>query len=493
MDAWFPNSQTQGEPPDTDKVRSLIEKIGDLHQGTLSFAPGTLIVDEGERNEQVFVILEGEVQMLKRSSTNPALEVDRFGPGDLLGLTSFWSHEPSFLQSKALGPVKCLAIGAGDLDELIRRDPEVRLTIHRLFISNLSNRYRRMILLNVRVAELGDALEREHAQLKQAMHDLEQTRNRMIHQEKLAILGQLLAGIAHEINNPCAALARGVETLTADLPGLFAPGGALEDHADHGHFLAAGLSSPFRAAGEKRERLQSVLARYPRIPRDLARRIAALEDTDRERLQIPRDGNLQDKHRQRIEEHLSLHEIGSALRGVHLSAERIQKLVISLKNYGKQDQAEWQILDLREGIRDTLTVLNNRLKHYDLVLDLDEIPRIEAIGGEMNQVWTNLLVNACQATPEGGRIAIRTRTDGNAILVEVSDRGTGIHPDYLERIFETNFTTRKSRSEFGLGLGLAISRDIVEKHNGTIHASNNPDGGACFRVTLPVAQDRIRS
>lgn len=486
MDLYPRTTPPSGKQPDPEKVRSLIDKIGDLHKGTLSFPPGTLMIDEGEQNDHVYVILEGEVQMLKRSSTNPALEVDRFGPGDLLGLTSFWSREPSFLQSKSIGAVKCLAITSEDLDELIRRDPEVRLTIHRLFISNLSNRYRRMISLNVRVAELGDALENEHARLKQAMHDLEQTRNRMIHQEKLATLGQLLAGIAHEINNPCASLARGVETLVEDLPRLFEKGGALEDHAEEGRFLAAGFASPFRAAGEKRERLQRVLSRFPEIPRALARRIAALEEADIERLKLPKNGKLKERESRRIGEMLSLHEIGGALRGVRLSAERIQNLVVSLKNYGKQDQAEWQWLDLREGIRDTLTVLNNRLKHYDVHLDLNDIPLVEAIGGEMNQVWTNLLVNACQATPEGGRISIRTETIDSVIQIEFADSGTGIHPDFLEKIFETNFTTKKTRSEFGLGLGLAISRDIVEKHNGRIEARNNPDGGACFRIRIPV-------
>ena len=154
--------------------------------------------------------------------------------------------------------------------------------------------------------------------------------------------------------------------------------------------------------------------------------------------------------------------------------------MISLKNYGRQDQDIWEPTDLREGIRDTLTVLNNRLKHYAVRLQLDPIPITRRNAGEMNQVWTNLITNACQATPEGGTITISTATppDESALFITVTDSGIGIPPDHLEQIFETNFTTKTSKSEFGLGLGLAISKEIIAKHDGRITAENMTNGGA---------------
>ncbi|MGF1530271.1 MAG: ATP-binding protein [Puniceicoccaceae bacterium] len=483
LDPTFPHGAPQTVP---DRVRALVEKLGDLQKGTLHFPQGSIIVEENEQNEHVYVILDGEVQMLKHSSINPSLEVDRFGPGDLLGLTSFWSREPSFLRSVALTEVRCLAIDSFDLDQLTRRDPEVRLIIHRLFISNLSNRYRRMISLNVRVAELGDALHREHAQLKQAIHDLEQTRNRLIHQEKLATLGQLLAGIAHEINNPCAALSQGVESLNQALPQLLDPTHAIPPQPVHLSLFLAGLEASYPTTEDKRSRRDALLSRHPELPRSLARRLARLAPDLLPTLQLPSKGSLKSKDLQRIESLLATYELGTHLRSIRLSSERIQKLVVSLKNYGRQDQPQAELFDLRDGIHDTLTVLNHRLKNYQLSLDLQEIPKVLVVGSEINQVWTNLLTNACQATPTGGHLRITASVDEESVIVQVIDSGTGIRPDLLERIFETNFTTKNTKSDFGLGLGLAISREIIEKHAGSIQATNNPDGGATFTVRLPL-------
>ncbi|MFU8848415.1 MAG: sensor histidine kinase [Opitutales bacterium] len=478
--------ERQGGRGNPDRLEALVAKLRDLNKSTVSFEAEQMLLEEGELNTFVYVILEGEVAMLKRGERGMVMEVDHFGPGDLLGLTSFWTQEPSFLASRALSRVRCLRIEAKDMEQLVHRDPGFGRTIHQLFISNLSNRYRRMIGLNVRVAELSEALKAEHKQLKAAMSELEETRNQLVHKEKLATLGQLLAGIAHEINNPCAALSHGVTRLREGLISAFTSGKNSVALKDEAQMLLAGLDAPYRSAEEKRARMEQVLQRYPRLKRSLARRLAHLDDAVFDRLGLTANGATGPRDVERIEAQIEFYEIGVYLRSVDLSSERIQKLVQSLKNYNKPDQEAWQDCDLSEGIRDTLVVLNNRLKHYDLVVDLDPVPPVRGIGSEINQVWTNLLVNATQATGAGGRIEIKMRASGKWVEVRIADSGTGIDPAYFEKIFELNFTTKKTKTDFGLGLGLSIAREIVEKHGGRIRAENSPSGGAVFVVQLPL-------
>jgi len=488
MDAFIQSPGDENDDlNDPIKVQNIVQKIRHLKKETVSYAPDAPIINEGESNAFIYVILEGSVQLLKHGQTKASMPVDRFGPGDLLGLTSFWSQQPSFLSSKAITAVNCLRLRNEDVEQLVHEDPAFGKTVHRIFISNLSKRYRRMIALNIKVAELGNALEHEHAQLKQAMQDLESTRNQLVHQEKLATLGQLLAGIAHEINNPCAALNRGVDNLIRILPTLFDTTHVFGKFNQEGRMLTAGMNCPYWSAEEKRSRMHQLLEQYPNIKRPLARRMAQLDEHTFRSLHLPDHGSLADKTIARISNLFDFYEIGNYLRSVQLSSDRIHKLVISLKNYGKHDEATWQMFDLRDGIRDTLTVLNNRLKHYRIQLRLDPIPPIYGSGSELNQVWTNLLINAIQATESGKTIAISTeQTDPHSIMIQFSDAGTGIQPHLLEKIFEANFTTKKSKSDFGLGLGLAISKEIIEKHGGNIQASNRAEGGACFTITLPV-------
>lgn len=494
MDTFIQSDDDSKLGIEPDKLRTIIDKVRELNKETVTFEPDEPILNEDQQNTHLYVILKGQIQLLKRGQTKAKMPVDKFGPGDLLGLTSFWTHQPSFLSSRAVTTVTCLRLKNEDVEQLVHQDPEFGQTLHRVFISNLSKRYRRMIDLNIKVAELSNALEHEHRQLKKTMSDLEKTRNQLVHQEKLATLGQLLAGIAHEINNPCAALSHGVDNLIAKLPALFEKNNVLGTFPKEAAMLKAGLTSPYWSAEKKRKRMSCLLERYPDIKRSLARRIAQLDDSSVERLKLPNHRTLSHQSIAHISTLIDFYELGNYLRGIHLSTQRIHQLVVSLKNYGRHDEAEWQMLDLREGIHDTLTVLNNRLKHYNVELDLKDIPATYCIGSEINQVWTNLLINACQATEKGSTLSISTRqNDDHTITIEFSDTGTGIPEPLLEKIFELNFTTKKTKSDFGLGLGLAIAKDIIEKHGGTIKASNRSEGGACFTINIPIRNPTLKT
>ncbi|MEN8791707.1 MAG: ATP-binding protein [Lentimonas sp.] len=476
-------STDNDELAQVQKIGNLMARFKDLQPETMRFKAGSTILIEGDANECVYVIVSGTVDMLKQSKeTAHNMQIDTFGAGDLIGLTSFWTKQPSFLASKAQTAVTCLRFNASDFEKLVNTDAVFREAIHQLFISNLSGRYRRMISLNVKVAELSEKLENEHQQLKEAMTELKQTRNRLVHQEKLATLGQLIAGIAHEINNPCAALMQGVDRLSNSLPTLLSIDATSDNFELEAQLLQAGIDCPYWSAEEIRRRMDDIGKQYPELKRSLVRRISPITS---EALALI-ESELRSKNPDRLQQLLDCFEIGTALRSTRIASSRIQALVVSLKNYGKQDQEEWQLLDLRDGLRDTLTVLSNQLKQYTLDLKLNPIEPTYCIGGEMNQVWTNLIINACQATPCGGQIHISTEQDNRELVITVTDSGTGIKEALIEKIFEANFTTKKTKSSFGLGLGLAISKEIIEKHGGSIAATNAPLGGARFTVRIPV-------
>jgi signal transduction histidine kinase len=186
---------------------------------------------------------------------------------------------------------------------------------------------------------------------------------------------------------------------------------------------------------------------------------------------------------------VEMFEIGTLVRSMRVAAERIGGIVRSLKGYSRQDQAELAEVDLRDGLRDTLVLFGYRLKRFQVVVDLPVPLRVRGRPGELNQVWTNLILNACEAMGERGTLTLSGGTEPGAVWVRVQDTGPGVPPALLERIFESGFTTKKpdDPAKGGLGLGLAIARSIVEQHGGRLTVQNVPGGGAAFTVRLPAA------
>lgn len=466
-------------------IRSLLEGSAQLQSAVIHLPAGTAILSEGEANDSVYILLEGEVILQKRDELGKNIQTDHFTPGALLGLTSFWSGTRSFVSSVCLTQVSCLKLDRSTFDQQMQAGDAFSHSLQTLFIDNLSERYRRMVALNMKVVRLSRTLEAERDQLRTALQNLEEAQGRLVHQEKLATLGQLLSGIAHEINNPCAALVSSSEQLASTLQGLFAQLGASDCGGQHLDLLNAGLQSDFIGTDEKRQRLASIQARYPALPRPFARRLAALPEDYFHALLLPSATNEADVLRQ-WEPRLPFFEAGFLLHSVQLSGKRIGDLVLSLKNYGRRGGEIKEEVDLVTSMQDTLRVLRSKLQPHRVHLDASPLPSVWINPGEINQVWTNILINAADAMGSGGEIWISTRLNGRLTQVQIADNGPGIPDPDLERIFETNFTTKNSSKSFGLGLGLTISRNIVTKNGGTLTAINRPEGGAVFTVSLPL-------
>ncbi len=280
-----------------------------------------------------------------------------------------------------------------------------------------------------------EALKREKAEQIILIGKLEQAQNQLLQSEKMASIGQLAAGVAHEINNPVGFVNSNLGTLKNYVEQLFAVIDAYEAceavHAIH--------SEPLIAAKQA--------ADLGFLRQDI---VALLGES--------RDG-----------------------------LERVKKIVQDLKDFSHVDEAEWQQADLNAGLESTLNVVWNELKYKtEVVKDYGELPLIECLPFQLNQVFLNLLMNAAHAIAEHGTITLRTGTEDGGVWVEIADTGCGIPPENLKRIFDPFFTTKPVGK--GTGLGLSLSYGIVQRHHGRVEVTSELGKGTAFRLHLPLRQ-----
>ncbi|AZT82304.1 histidine kinase [Marinobacter sp. NP-4(2019)] len=259
---------------------------------------------------------------------------------------------------------------------------------------------------------------------------LEQANRQLLQSEKMAAIGQLAAGVAHEINNPVGYVYSNLQSLESYLSDLF----RLTDAVD-----SAASIDDLRAIKQN-------------IDYDF------LRDDLNDLLAESREG-----------------------------IERVKTIISAMKDFSHIEEEEFKPADLHRGIETTLNLVNNELKYKaEIIKEFTDIPEVECIISQINQVVMNLLINAAHAIDDFGRITIRTRHQQDKVVVEVEDTGKGITQDNLNRIFEPFFTTKPIGK--GTGLGLSLSFNIIEKHNGRIDVHSVPGEGTCFRITLPASQ-----
>lgn len=339
---------------------------------------------------------------------------------------------------------------------------------------------------------------------KKRYRDLERAyleQEMMLHQtEKLATLGQLSAGMAHELNNPAAAAQRGAGQLARMLAELAAanlqlaaspitPGqqgviAALNDLA-RARAASPSASDPLEAGDREQEIERALTAQGVEVAWIHAAALAACGLTS-EDLQ-PLLGAFTDGQATGAVAQLSATcSLNGAISEIHTSLGRITQIVAALKAYSYMDQAPVQLLDVHDGLNNTLVIMRATLNERIRVITdyAPDLPRIEGYGSELNQVWTNILDNAIAAMDGGGEIAVRTRLDAPWAVIEFHDSGAGVPVGIQSRVFDPFFTTKPPGA--GAGLGLTISHNIiVQKHRGQISLFSEP-GNTCFQVRLPL-------
>jgi signal transduction histidine kinase len=278
----------------------------------------------------------------------------------------------------------------------------------------------------------------KQSELSELNAKLSAAQDQLVQSEKLASIGQLAAGVAHEINNPIGYIFSNFSTLERYLGQLFQMLEAYE------------AAEPLLADGGKAQALRSL--------------------------------------RQHIELDYLKEDIPNLMRESREGISRVRKIVSDLKDFSRPGASqEWVWTNLLRGVDSTLNIVSNELKYKaDVVLQLQPLPDVECLPSEINQVLLNLLVNAAHAIRQSrGTITVRTGQDHpDTVWLEVEDDGCGIAREHIGRIFDPFFTTKPVGQ--GTGLGLSLSYGIIQKHNGRIDVRSEPGTGSCFRVTLPV-------
>lgn len=276
-------------------------------------------------------------------------------------------------------------------------------------------------------------------ELRDLVSQLEEAQTHLMQSEKMASIGQLAAGVAHEINNPIGYISSNLNTLQSYVDDLLQLLGLYESASP----LIQGTPEISKPIEEARDRVD----------------ISYLKEDLRSLMEESQEG-----------------------------VSRVRQIVQDLKEFSHVDQAEWQWADLHAGLDTTLNIVNNELKYRaDVVKHYGDLPMIECMPTQLNQVFMNILVNAAHALEDRGTITIRSGMDGaDWVWVEISDTGKGIPQECLARLFEPFFTTKPVGQ--GTGLGLALSYGIVEKHGGRIDVSSTVGEGSSFLIRLPVSQ-----
>ncbi len=478
-----------------ERIREALASMPETESVDRPFAAGEVLLREGQCSDWIGLVVQGEIELLKRDTSGGEHSVGGLRPGQFLGLLLLSSGEPSFLTARAKTAGRMLVMPRQRFLLLLSNLPGFYQMVGPLLLGNLVSRYRRVVQLHLQVAELSRALGEEKARLQATIRELEATRNRLIQQEKMATLGLLTAGIAHEINNPVASLARAADAIEPALRAVLdQPIGTTELEV-----LRQGLSEGLRhqplQTEVQRERLEQLSLRFPDLPRPLLRTLAQIQPAVLEEMVHYVISHPSVERKELARRWVEMFEVGALVRTMRVAAERISGLVRSLKGYSRQDQAEWAEVDLRDGLRDTLVLFGYRLKRFEVVVNLPVPLRVRSRPGDLNQVWTNLILNACEAMGTHGTLTLSggTEPDGS-VWVRVQDTGPGVPPELRERIFESGFSTKKPEdaSKGGLGLGLSIARTIVEQHGGRLTVDDAPGGGAVFTVHLPGAGPSAR-
>ena len=424
--------------------------------------PGDTYIRQGDAAETMFVMLEGEFQV--RGELNGEAFAFPMKAGEVTGLLPFSRMKKTPVTGRAISNGRLLRFPATQFPELVQRMPELATRL----VGLMSDRIRE----TTRV---------------------EQQRDR------LASLGKLSAGLAHELNNPASAAKRATSQLRQILKKIKDASHELgrrnltteqrsEIEALEASFIQHDEPPPDAlTASDIEEQIDSLSRSHGQndlwqLSADLARRGVkplALESLF---------ANLgAETARAALIRLAASVDVANLLNEIESSVSRISDLVLAIKEYTYMDQSPVQNVDIVKSLENTLTILNHKLKKGVLVKrDYERVPLlVNSFGSELNQVWTNLIDNAIDAMDSKGELRVRTYRDDSCVVVEIGDNGPGISPQVKAHIFEPFFTTKSVGQ--GTGLGLDTVQRIVKKHRGNIEVRSEP-GSTVFQVWLPLSE-----
>ena len=430
---------------------------------------GEVLFAEGSAGDKAYVIESGELEIFRESQGREVLLTVR-GTGTMIGemaLIDFSGIRTA--GARARGVTTLVVIEKDQFEKLLSSSPAALRAVYQLLLARLK-----------------------------------ENESRMLENNKMAQLGTLTAGVAHELNNPAAAIKRSAEQLNEAIRTLVESQSQItgfelsEEQSRSLHLLAhktegqaletQQLNALQRA--DLQDEMESWLEanqvpdawQYAGVLVDIFPSVEELEAAC---------GQFSNEQKPVVLDYLvAIFNTNSLTNEIDTASGRVSNIVKALKSYSYLDQAPMQDVDIEKGLEDTLLILRSKLKEgIEIVRQYGEdMPHIEAYGSELNQVWTNLIDNAADAMNGKGQLTLRTRLEGRWYIVDVEDNGPGIPDNVLPKLFNPFFTTKEPGQ--GTGLGLDISYNIVvNKHRGDIKVLSEP-GKTIFQVWLPLRLEK---
>jgi len=302
----------------------------------------------------------------------------------------------------------------------------------------------RIVQLERRHHQLQEELILQNKKLDSTLRELKTTQGHILQSEKMASIGQLAAGVAHEINNPIGFIGSNLD--------------ALKDYM---------------------EDVDELLSHYQKLCKLLVAAPGGSLCTE-----IQNEVKAITEFEEQIEIDYLKKDIPELLHDCKDGTQRVGKIVADLKNFAHPGNDKQMLVDINKGLESTLNVVYNELKYKATVTrEFGDIPMVEGFPQKLNQVFMNILVNAAQAITEKGEIRIKTKKEGGQVLVAISDTGCGIKEEHLQKIFDPFFTTKEIGK--GTGLGMNIAYNIIQEHKGKISVQSTVGKGTTFTVSLP--------
>ncbi len=442
------------EDPD---YRWLIETYFSRPDRIIGLNKGDILLEEGQPNTRLYLIREGHFTGYVTLASGEQQEKFRTSENVFLGLHSFFSGT-----YKSLTTVRALT--AAEVVYVEKDDPVIPYKNKH----TLAEQFMPFV-----VKEMVNRQENELSFFKEKQKALKQ----LLEREKLASLGHMAAGIAHELNNAVAVIYSNANWLIEKMAAYW------REARETALFEAGLLKGRDLNSRQKRE-LQKVWQNKHKLDASAARALAQTGLPEEHIMQLGR--NLQqDAHWIG-----NLWEIGATLNDMRRAAKQASHVVKSVKLLGAPHSERMPGLNINESIENALNLLRQKLTGITLELDLKEaLPPFNGNMGEFVQVWTNLVKNAIEAMKaartENPHIKISSKSNRSSIHISISDNGPGIPPDIRKEIFEPNVTTKVSGMSFGLGLGLTIVKRIVTAYKGRISVKSSKEG-TTFTVTIPM-------
>ncbi|MDP9833607.1 sensor histidine kinase [Gleimia europaea] len=467
---------------------------------------GVDLTRQGESVDAVYLVLSGSVA-LHRSSQFGDVLLHHATSGPLIGLLSLARQQRAMFTSTTTTQVELVRLSIEQLEFVLQHSPDTSANLAVVAIQALTARLVRAEYLHIENHELAEQLEMERKNLSETLQQLRSAREQLVEQTKFAMLGELSAGIAHELNNPVAALQRATEHIASDVATVLAARGGMEDAAEA--MVRARDARP-RSTAQERALVREVMA-LTDGNRELAKRLVGAGITDPDQVRHVLRGQKKGRFGRgsdgpSLEVVEAAAGIGRSVRNSTVAAGRITDLVSSLKAYARPDTSPVEGVDLDENIEDVLRLTAHRMRGVEVESHFADLPPIRAYPARLEQVWTNLLINAAEAiqdeagevaqapTPslpargeEAAKIVVETSAPDEAhVRVAITDNGPGIPQELVHRILEPHFTTKGGQVRFGLGMGMSISKSIVDDHEGSLSIASVP-GRTTISVVLPVA------